>query len=90
MGHYIALILRSEGFGGYNHEQFSVEGFKLDGTGVTKETLVQKGGAVEELQELLKLAKNNAFEFNRTAQPQDDVRPNTEGRKKEDDRFLCK
>ena len=82
MGDYITLIARSEGFGGYNLEKFSVEGFKLDGTGVTKETLVQKGGAVEELQELLKLAKNNAFEFNRTAQPQDDVRPNTEGRKR--------
>ena len=64
MAHYITLIARSEGFGGYNQENLSVEGFKLDGTGVTKETL-------------LKLAKSNAFEFNRTAEQQDDARPNT-------------
>ena len=77
MAHYITLIARSEGFGGYNQENLSVEGFNLYSTGVTKETLVQKGVNFEELQELLMLAKSNAFEFNRTAEQQDDARPNT-------------
>ena len=57
MAHYITLIARSEGFGGYDQENLSVEGFKLDGTGVTKETLVQKGGILKSFKSCLSWQK---------------------------------
>ena len=67
---------------GYNQKMFTVDGFKIDGSGVTKEILLQKDGSFEELQELCRLTKNNAFEFNKTAPAKEDVRPNIESRKR--------
>ena len=60
--HYLNLATRSKDFGLHRPEIYSVLGFRLDGTGVTKETLQQAGGSVGEYENFLQMATSSAHD----------------------------
>ena len=59
---YFSLLACSKDFTKYCEEEFSEDGFKIDGSGVQQEDLVASGGSLSEYLEFISLAKAHCTE----------------------------
>ena len=59
---YLNLVTRSKEFGLHRPDLHTEQGLRLDGSGVTEETLEKSGGSLEDYTRFLQLAKTSAQE----------------------------
>ena len=60
ISHYISLLVRSNGFGLHRPDLHSELGFRIDGTGITEQTLRTAEGSLEEYKSILQVALTSA------------------------------